>query len=198
MHEIILCGFPFFDIMMAPRTGRKRYPPPRDYAQELQPGGQPTAFAPPKCSAPGRVGCDVMLPKPARAKPAPGVRAALLPPACSLSSELGCLRLPKPSARIRNELLGSDEAVLQFVGRRQALLPGGDASTSSIAAADVDGDGDLDVLLGNNGSPSRVLLNAGDGTFPTSIELPGGGASTLSIAAADVDGDGDLDVLLGN
>ena len=63
----------------------------------------------------------------------------------------------------------------------------------SIAAADVDGDGDLDVLLGVAGSPSRVLLNAGDGTFPTSTELPGGGASTNSIAAADVNGDGDLD-----
>ena len=62
----------------------------------------------------------------------------------------------------------------------------------------MDGDGDLDVLLGKKGSPSRVLLNAGDGTFPTSIELPGGSSSTSSIAAADVDGDGDLDVLLGN
>jgi serine/threonine protein kinase len=62
----------------------------------------------------------------------------------------------------------------------------------------MDGDGDLDVLLGNSGSPNRVLLNAGDGTFPMSIELPGGSARTNSIAAADVDGDGDLDVLLGN
>jgi serine/threonine protein kinase len=70
--------------------------------------------------------------------------------------------------------------------------------TRSIVVADVDGDGDLDVLLGNQGSPSRVLLNAGDGTFPTSIELPGGNAQTASIVAADVDGDGDLDVLLGN
>ncbi|KOO53264.1 hypothetical protein Ctob_016414, partial [Chrysochromulina tobinii] len=81
-------------------------------------------------------------------------------------------------------------------------LPGGGAYTPtfSIAAADVDGDGDLDVLLGNYGSPSQVLLNAGDGTFPTNITLPGGGADTYtnSIAAADVDGDGDLDVLLGN
>ncbi|KOO31505.1 mastigoneme-like protein [Chrysochromulina tobinii] len=81
---------------------------------------------------------------------------------------------------------------------RATLPPGGSEFTSSIAAADVDGDGDLDVLLGNYGSPSLVLLNAGDGTFPTSIELPGGSASTNSIAAADVDGDGDLDVLLGN
>jgi hypothetical protein len=63
-------------------------------------------------------------------------------------------------------------------------LPGGSSSTRSIAAADVDGDGDLDVLLGSVGSPSRVLLNAGDGTFPSSIELPGGSASTSSIAAA--------------
>ncbi|KOO29948.1 cytadherence high molecular weight protein 2 [Chrysochromulina tobinii] len=80
---------------------------------------------------------------------------------------------------------------------RNVALPAPLADTSSIAAADVDGDGDLDVLLGNAGSPSRVLLNAGGGTFPTSITLPGGSAETESIAAADVDGDGDLDVLLG-
>ncbi|KOO31212.1 protein serine threonine, partial [Chrysochromulina tobinii] len=92
-----------------------------------------------------------------------------------------------------SEPLGSTEAVLQFAER---VLPGGGAT--SIAAADVDGDGDLDVLLGNDGSPNRVLLNAGGGTFPTSITLPGGSARTRSIAAADVDGDGDLDVLLGN
>jgi len=41
-----------------------------------------------------------------------------------------------------------------------------------------------------------LLLNAGDGTFPTSIALPRGSAITGSIAAADVDGD--LDVLLAN
>jgi hypothetical protein len=70
--------------------------------------------------------------------------------------------------------------------------------TQSIAAADVDGDGDLDLLLGNSGNPSQVLLNAGDGTFQRSNVLPGGSVGTRSIAAADVDGDGDLDVLLGN
>jgi hypothetical protein len=102
-----------------------------------------------------------------------------------------------------NELLGSDEAVLNFVGQSlgtspAAAQPGSSESTRSIAAADVDGDGDLDVLLGMGDSPNRVLLNAGDGTFKTSIELPGGIMYTFSIAAADVDGDGDLDVLLGN
>ena len=52
------------------------------------------------------------------------------------------------------------------------------------------------MLLGNDGSPSRVLLNTGDGTFPTSITLPRGSVITGSIAAADLDGD--LDVLLAN
>jgi hypothetical protein len=146
------------------------------------------------------VGC-VAATKPARPKPAPGGRAALLPPDCSsFSNRTGCLRLPKPVARTGSEPLGSSEAAIQF---RSSELPGGSTYTYSIAAADVDGDGDLDVLVWNANDlnfnfPGRVLLNAGDGTFPTSIELPGGSASTYSIAAADVDGDGDLDFLLGN
>ena len=56
--------------------GRRRYPPPRDYAHDLQPGGHPTAFAPPNCSAPGWVGC-VAMPRPARAMPAAGGWQAL-------------------------------------------------------------------------------------------------------------------------
>eukprot|EP00900_Chrysochromulina_parva_P027081 jgi/Chrpa1/9006/Chrysochromulina_OHIO_Genome00016930-RA len=105
-----------------------------------------------------------------------------------------------PLARTGDEPLGSSEAVIRF-RESYAVVQGmrfGDRGTKSIVAADVDGDGDLDLLLGNYDSPSRVLFNAGDGTFPTFIELPGGGTSTRSIAAADVDGDGDLDVLLGN
>ena len=76
----------------------------------------------------------------------------------------------------------------------------GNAQTYSIAAADLNNDNYPDVLFGNYGSPSRVLFNAGDGTFPTSsIELPFlGNATTKSITAADVDRDGDLDVLIGN
>ena len=128
------------------------------------------------------------MPMPARIKPAAGARAALWPPACSLSSEPGCLRLPKPLARTGDELLDSGEAVLRFVDRNVAFLTGKSEYTRSIAAADVDGDGDLDVLLGNYNSPSRVLLNAGDGTFPTSITLPRGSAITGSIAEAKAAG----------
>jgi serine/threonine protein kinase len=101
-------------------------------------------------------------------------------------------------ARAGYEPLDSGEAVFRLVDRITALLISGSISTQSIAVADMDGDGDLDVLLGNSGSPSLVLLNAGDGTFPISVELSGSSAPTSSIVAADVDGDGDLDVLLGN
>ena len=50
-----------------------------------------------------------------------------------------------------------------------------------------------------------MLLNAGDGTFPTNIELPGGSAYTSGGSAhvhkvdcGGLDGDGDLGGLLGN
>ena len=57
------------------------------------------------------------------------------------------------------------------------------ARPSSIAAADMDGDGHLDVLLGNYGTPSRVLLNAGDGTFQISVELRTAHAITSALAS---------------
>ena len=61
--------------------------------------------------------------------------------------------------------------------RGRCHLPGehqatGSASTYSITVADVDSEGDFDVLLGSVGSATnQVPLNAGDGTFSTSIRI---------------------------
>ena len=41
-----------------------------------------------------------------------------------------------------------------------------------ITVADVECDGDLDMLLGSDGSANPVPLNAGVSTFPTSIRMP--------------------------
>ena len=76
-------------------------------------------------------------------------------------------------------------------------LPG--VSASSVAWADFDNDGFLDILLTGTDTTgnglSQVWHNNGDGTFTlTSSGLPGVGSS--SVAVADFDNDGRLDILL--
>ena len=56
--------------------------------------------------------------------------------------------------------------------------------------ADIDGDGDLDVV-GTN----EVWSNNGSGIFSDSAQALGGGTS---VAVGDLDGDGDLDAFVGN
>ena len=63
---------------------------------------------------------------------------------------------------------------------------------------DLNGDGHLDLLLGNNmDRPISVMMNDGTGLFlPRDIETPLG-AGGFSILARDVDGDLDLDIISG-
>jgi hypothetical protein len=66
------------------------------------------------------------------------------------------------------------------------------------AFADLDGDGDLDLVVNTLGQGTHLLINNGRGEFgpvPTVLN-PGRGA--MSVALADVDGDGRLDLYLTN
>ncbi len=65
------------------------------------------------------------------------------------------------------------------------------------ALADVDGDGDLDVLFGNSVAPVKmsVLKNDGNGVFSGRKEYPCY-TSLDHIKIGDMDGDGDLDAVL--
>ena len=71
---------------------------------------------------------------------------------------------------------------------------------SSIAFADVDNDGDQDVLItGDNadGSPiSKLYTNIGNGNFTEVFGTPFDGVRLSSIAFADIDNDNDQDVLI--
>jgi uncharacterized protein (DUF2141 family) len=78
------------------------------------------------------------------------------------------------------------------------------ADSTSVALADINGDGHLDILVANEcGSPSScnsasisVLLGNGDGTFQAGVSYAAAGAYALSIAVADVNGDGKPDVVI--
>jgi predicted nucleotidyltransferase len=72
--------------------------------------------------------------------------------------------------------------------------------SGSIAMADVDGDGDNDVLItGVNPSNlgiAKLYLNNGTGIFTQVLNTPFDGVRNSSIAFEDIDGDNDLDVLI--
>lgn len=75
---------------------------------------------------------------------------------------------------------------------------GGVVQEWSLASADMDGDGLLDLIVGGrNGQTMAVHLGNGDGTFTQSDVGPAGGA-TWMIAVGDLNGDGHQDVVSGN
>ncbi|NIO16480.1 MAG: hypothetical protein GTN70_05710 [Deltaproteobacteria bacterium] len=79
----------------------------------------------------------------------------------------------------------------------------GNNTTNSVVLGDVDGDGDLDIVEGNN-LENLVWRNDGAGVFPVtftdsgqSLQVSGSGR-TIALSLGDVDNDGDLDLIEGN
>ncbi len=70
---------------------------------------------------------------------------------------------------------------------------------ASVAVADVNGDGKLDLLTANfQANTVSVLLGKGDGTFNPAVTYGSGGFQANSIAVADVNGDHKPDLVVAN
>lgn len=82
----------------------------------------------------------------------------------------------------------------------------GGFGSSSVAIADLNGDGNADVVVANQCSTSdcktggsvSVLLGNGNGTLQTAQTYASGGYTALSIAIADFNKDGNLDLAVAN
>ena len=75
-----------------------------------------------------------------------------------------------------------------------------DRHSTGCTLADVDGDGDLDLILLATTGPNAIFLNDGHGRFTEHRDLgldPAGRGGT-TVTMADVDGDGDLDLYVAN
>lgn len=72
--------------------------------------------------------------------------------------------------------------------------------SSGATLVDIDGDGDLDLLVNALGAGTRLFLNDGKAQFREVTAESGLGSTSgsTSLALADIDGDGDLDVYVCN
>lgn len=120
------------------------------------------------------------------------------------SSERGCLSHALLAATVLTAMVVALPAQvhqgLQFADLGKRHLPADLDQTRAFAFGDVDGDGDLDLVVGNWGQQNRLYLNSGAGTFTdvTASRMPVDGDNTTSLVLGDVDGDGDLDLVIGN
>jgi len=90
--------------------------------------------------------------------------------------------------------------VNQGSGTFEAREEFGALQTTSLVWCDFDGDGDLDLAVGNGGldgpQQNYLYINNGDETFSGRAEF--GEFDTATVACADADNDGDLDLAVGN
>ena len=126
----------------------------------------------------------------------------LNPSARAASPVAASMRDPRDEVRLRRQRgkwpLGFDGMSLDAssIFLEAPNYSSGTGDAVALTAADVNGDGKLDLVLANGGV--GVLLGNGDGTFQAAANYASGGDNAESVAVADVNGDGIPDLLVAN
>jgi enediyne biosynthesis protein E4 len=106
----------------------------------------------------------------------------------------------QPDRLYRNRRDGTFEDVTA-----RALVGGADGPALGVSTADFNGDGWIDIYVGNDGEPNQLWINQKDGTFRDTAPLAGAAFSgagnaeaSMGIDAGDFDNDGDEDLFITN
>jgi len=94
--------------------------------------------------------------------------------------------------------IGASSGAGQFDAVLLNPIGGASAKTEDVAAGDLDGDGDIDLVFAIRGGQNFIALNDGQGGFATTYAFGGSATESSGVALADMDGDGKLDILIVN
>ena len=105
---------------------------------------------------------------------------------------------PVPDRLLRNRGDGSFEDVTMAAGIHKEYGAG-----FGVVAADYNGDGWIDIYVGNDGDPNQLWINQQNGTFQNdalwtgvAINALGNAEASMGVDADDFDGDGDVDIFM--
>ncbi len=131
----------------------------------------------------------------------------------SLEADIDCLAVtgqhdycPPNSYRAQPDRLYRNRGDGTFVDvTRTALIGGADGPALGVSTSDFDGDGWIDIYVGNDGQANQLWTNQKNGTFKDTAFLSGvavngqGNAeASMGIDAGDFDNDGDEDIFVTN